>query len=120
MRVIVCGGRNYSARTRVYTLLDAIHAVKPIRTVVHGDARGADTLAKEWAQRAAIPRRVEVEAHPADWSKHGKRAGPIRNRKMADVGADLCIAFPGGRGTSDMILKATAAWIPVLDLRGVS
>jgi len=32
---------------------------------------------------------------------------------MADAGADLCIAFPGGRGTADMVRRARAAGIPV-------
>src|SRR5690606_30354012 len=54
-----------------------------------------------------------VVAYPADWRRHGRAAGPIRNQEMADAGADLCIAFPGGRGTADMVRRARAAGIPV-------
>lgn len=54
-----------------------------------------------------------TEPHPADWSTHGKAAGPIRNQQMADARADLCLAFPGGKGISDMVRRAERAGIPV-------
>jgi len=58
---------------------------------------------------------MEAEPHPADWERHGRAAGPIRNQEMADAGADLCIAFPYGigKGTYDMIERARKAGIPV-------
>ena len=52
MKVIVCGGRNYSDRKRVFTTLDALHAETPITVLMHGDARGADALADDWAAHA--------------------------------------------------------------------
>lgn len=109
MRVIVCGGRKFEDRARVFAALDLAHGRRPITTVVHGDAPGADRLAKEWAQA----REVEQEAHPADWKKLGPVAGPVRNDRMASRGADGCIAFPGGTGTADMCRRAQAAGIPV-------
>jgi hypothetical protein len=126
MRVIVTGGRDYDpygeGRSKVGLILTAISQIKPIKTIVHGrcwtkdeDTKtGADFWAFIWAKNNTG---VEEEGHPADWAKHGKPAGPIRNSKMAKLGADLCIAFPGGRGTADMVDKATRAGIPVLDLR---
>lgn len=56
----------------------------------------------------------------ADWSKDGRKAGPVRNSVMLSVGKpDLVIAFPGGRGTADMVRKAKAKGVPVEELAGV-
>ena len=73
-------------------------------------------MADQWvSDRARMGYRVSVERHPADWDRHGKGAGPIRNRAMAKSGADRCLAFWDGesRGTLDMITVATKHGIPV-------
>jgi hypothetical protein len=58
---------------------------------------------------------IAVKEYPADWQKHGKAAGPIRNRQMLEDGKpDLVIAFSGGRGTANMISQARAAGVKVL------
>lgn len=108
MRVIVCGGRDY---TDARTVRRVVHALDhDTVTIVHGGARGADVLAETVAMECGI----RVEPHPALWALHGKAAGPIRNREMLDAGADLVLAFPGGRGTAHMVSIARAAGIPVL------
>jgi len=80
-------------------------------TIVHGAAQGADRIAHQEAQKAGLL----VEPHPADWEKHGKAAGPIRNIEMARLGADLCIAFWDGQstGTAHMMDEARKQGIPV-------
>jgi hypothetical protein len=108
-RVIVCGGRDYRDKARVHAALEAAHAKAPIGVLVHGGASGADLIAMYWAKGRGILR----EEHPALWDDHGHGAGPLRNQAMADAGADGCIAFPGGRGTADMVQRAQAAGIPV-------
>jgi len=111
MRVIVCGGRDYRNQKRVFDVLDALRKRYICRiTVVHGAAKGADFLAGSWARLTHL---VEEEPHPADWSKHGKAAGILRNREMLDAGAELVIAFPGGRGTANMVSIAEKAGVPV-------
>src|ERR1700679_1966392 len=106
MRLLVCGGRDYSDLARVEAELDAIHAVTPITLLIHGAAFGADTLAWQWAKCHSVP----VMAVPADWFNHGKSAGPKRNAKMLAEGRpNLVLAFPGGRGTEDMVSKAERA-----------
>lgn len=102
MRVIVCGGREYNDRARIFAALDLLHSRRPISVLVHGDARGADRLAGEWARE----RGVQVEAHPGDWLIYKNMAGPMRNLHMARLGADLVVAFPGGKGTAHMIATA--------------
>lgn len=52
-RVLVCGGRDYDDRARVFAELDAL---QPIRMVIHGNARGADALAHQWG----LSRRVQA------------------------------------------------------------
>ena len=110
MRVIVCGGRTYDNEPLVREELGALVAILGTNiTIVHGAAPGADSLAARIADEMGLA----TEPHPADWNAYGKPAGPIRNQEMADSGADLCLAFPGERGTADMVRRAGAAGIPV-------
>lgn len=107
MNIIVCGGRDYEDNVTLFTVLDFLSPV----LVRHGAAKGADSLADEWAENTMTP----CQSRPADWSTHGKAAGPIRNQAMIEEGEiDLVVAFPGGRGTEDMIKRARQAHIPVL------
>lgn len=109
-KVLVCGGRDYQNRDILFRILDASHAGQPIDFIIHGAARGADTLAQEWAD----DRGVACLQFPADWKKDGKAAGPIRNRRMLLEEPDLLIAFPGGRGTADMKKQARKANVPTV------
>lgn len=111
MKILITGGRNYSDRATVFTELDKLHSETTICTLIHGAATGADTLADDWAR----VRGVEVIACPADWKKHGRAAGPIRNRQMLiDHKPELLVAFPGGKGTMNMIGQARAARVKIV------
>lgn len=122
MRVIVTGGRDYQDKDHVFRVLSAIHNRTPITVLVHGGATGADTLADLWAKANSVLREVH-KVIKEDWNRLGRRAGPLRNQKMAELGADLLVPFPGGSGTADMIRQAKAKGIEVykeveLDLFG--
>ncbi|MCO5072143.1 MAG: DUF2493 domain-containing protein [Rhizobiaceae bacterium] len=109
MRVLVCGGRNYSDKAYLWNVLDGLGPPE-VSAIISGAAKGADTLAAEWAKRFGFP----LYEFPADWKALGKAAGPIRNQLMIDEGKpDLVVAFPGGRGTADMIRRAEGARIPI-------
>lgn len=113
LRVIVCGGRDF-CKTDVesaflYLTLDLIHAKTPIGHVWHGNARGVDSCSGIWAWR----RKVQCTPVPARWKDEGKSAGPKRNQRMLGQSIDLVIAFPGGRGTDDMIRRAEKAGVTV-------
>jgi hypothetical protein len=111
--VLVCGGRDYKDRDKVFEVLDRLHIGMRIDAIVHGAARGADHLAGAWA----FTRRVAQKRFPADWVAHGKAAGPIRNRTMLwATKPDLVVAFPGGRGTLHMIDVAKRAKVPVMEV----
>ena len=110
-RVIVCGSRRFHDRELMaYTLsnLQIKRGWTPL--IVHGAARGADRIADEEAGKLGL----HTEPHPADWERHGKAAGVIRNEEMAALGASLCVAFWDGRsrGTWDMIERAKTHSIP--------
>lgn len=100
--VLVCGGRNYQDLTRVYDVLDDLHSRNRFSHLLEGGATGADRLAGQWAEARKIPLLV----CPANWGAHGRAAGFIRNRAMADLCPDLVVAFPGGTGTRNMVAIA--------------
>lgn len=111
MRLLVCGGRKYADREFLYAKLDEYLAKFGSLCIISGKAPGADTLAEEWARE----RRTSFHGFRADWDKHGKGAGPIRNQRMIDKGdPHLVLAFPGGIGTEDMIARALTAHVPVV------
>lgn len=112
MRVLVCGGRDFQDWGMVCNVLDELHAKHSFTHLIEGGARGADELAGQWATIRSVP--VTVVA--ADWKTHGKKAGPIRNRKMLDLAPDLVVAFPGGAGTADMMRAADSAGVRVIDV----
>jgi hypothetical protein len=125
MRILVCGGRNYNDWEKVRNTLEKL-AVKHSKfykpdenwlpsdfVIITGGATGADDLGASWAM-VNWTGYVEFKA---DWEKHGKAAGPIRNQAMIDEGKpDIVVAFPGSRGTADMVRRAKAAGIEVMEI----
>lgn len=112
-RVLVCGGRDYRNDTRLFAVLDRLHDANGIDVIIEGGANGADHLAWAWSQL----RGVSSERFEADWENQGSFAGPARNKRMLDEGMpDLVIAFPGGRGTADMVRKARKAGVEVVEI----
>lgn len=109
MKVLVCGGREYTDSVHAFRVLDELHTSAPFSLVIQGGARGADTLAAEWAGR----RRVPCLTHWAEWDKHGKAAGHIRNAAMLKWEPEMVVAFPGGPGTESMVKLAEAAKVVV-------
>ena len=111
MRVLVCGGRNFTDRDRVFRELDDLHAQQAITCIIHGGAKGADRSAEAWA----MSRGVAWRRYLADFATLGKAAGPVRNAKMLAEGRpDLVVSFPGQRGTQDMVRRAIVAGKPVV------
>lgn len=117
-RVLVCGGRNFDDRGLMAKTLSPFKPKNLLSDVsdfilIVGGAPGADTLAEEWADCFGVRKRVFM----ANWKEHGKAAGPIRNQLMIDQGKpDLVVAFPGGSGTADMVRRARAAGIEVMEV----
>lgn len=112
MRVLVCGGRDYMNYAHLYHVLDDIQDDRfPFTCIITGAAKGADYWAESWAWMNKI-RHIKFAA---DWVGYGKAAGPIRNQIMLEEGKpDLVVAFPGGRGTADMVSRAEKAGVEVI------
>lgn len=114
MRVLVCGGRAFSDKRLVAKTLSPLHRQRAFSVLIHGGASGADEIAHLWAEFAGVP----IERYPADWKQFGPAAGPIRNRQMlVDGKPDLVVAFPGGRGTANMVAQAREAGVEVIEVR---
>lgn len=109
MRILVCGGRGYADKELLYKELDKIAEDEYISMLIHGAAKGADSLAGQWAR----DRGVQEVVCPANWDRHGRKAGYLRNKAMRDLGPDLVVAFPGGTGTQMMVELAREARIDV-------
>lgn len=143
MRILVCGGRDYARVDKYYgcphddqNYKDALKEYEHVQLVlsalarkhskhydehdnwlpfdiviIEGDAKGADRAASDWA----VCNYSKHEVYPADWQRHGKAAGPIRNRQMLNEGKpDLVVAFPGGAGTAHMVSIAKVAGVEVI------
>lgn len=106
IRLLACGGREYQNALVVDWVLETIHREHKITMLIHGAARGADTLASQWA----IGRGIPTEPYPvtrSDLRRLGKRAGHLRNSRMLLEGRpDVVVAFPGGPGTTNMVMQA--------------
>lgn len=116
-RVLVCGGRDYDDAEKLVAELDLIREQQvPAGSrfvLIHGDQSGVDRLAKSWAEFY----KLKIIPFPAAWKKFGKAAGPIRNTQMLEEGnPDLVVAFPGGRGTKNMIQQAKKYGVPIIEI----
>jgi hypothetical protein len=102
IRVIIAGGRDFQDYSLLQKKCDWLFSqtLDSDIIILCGEARGADLLGKRYAQENGI----KVESYPADWDTQGKRAGYLRNVKMAENATHL-IAFWDGksRGTKHMI-----------------
>jgi hypothetical protein len=98
MIVVIAGSREY---TYAFRLEKAIaDSGFEITEVVSGCARGVDHMGEVWAAKHGIP----ITKFPADWDKHGKAAGPIRNEQMSEYAdALILLMYPDSRGSANML-----------------
>lgn len=129
--VLICGGRDFGnikeERDFILGTLEQL-AIKewprleedeygnwlPDVRVVSGGAKGVDSVAIDWA----VVNWLSFKEYKADWEKYGKGAGTIRNKQMLDEeDVNVVVAFPGGRGTANMIKQAKERGIEVKEIR---
>lgn len=114
MRLLVTGDRNWKDEGIIHAVLTLMADTYPDLVVIHGGANGADSIAGDIAESLEI-KTLEFKA---DWNKHGRAAGPIRNQRMLDEGKPTAVmAFHkdlrSSRGTLDMCRRARSANLPV-------
>ena len=99
-KFIIAGSRNFDDYKLLSNTLYEMVMYDPDAEIVSGGSKGADKMGEKFAKSYGLMLKI----FPADWSKHGKAAGPIRNKQMAEY-ADCLIAFWDGksRGTKSMI-----------------
>lgn len=85
-----------------------------ITEVVSGTAKGVDQMGEDWANKNNLP----IKRFPAEWNKHGKKAGYIRNEQMADYANALIAIWDGeSKGTKHMIWAAQLKGLQVYVFR---
>jgi hypothetical protein len=109
LTILGCGDREWTQYEPVQKEL--LNYLGKNVLVVHGDARGADTIVGEVASQLDF----DVLAIPADWQTYGRSAGPIRNQVMLDQQPDIVLAFhddiENSKGTKDMVKRAKAVGV---------
>lgn len=106
-RVLVTGSRDWEDyRAVLVAIYDAKIQFGKFILVSGNCPTGADRMAEKVCRSIDI----EVELHPAEWDKYGKRAGFVRNAEMVNSGIDFCIAFirnnsPGATMTVELAKK---------------
>lgn len=116
MIVGVTGGRDLGDKDRawVYKKLDRYHKKYGFTHLVHGGARGLDTLADQWCETQPG---VQPVCCRAMWNRDGnKAAGPIRNRAMRPL-IERLLSFPGGNGTKDMTDHCAHKGVPITRIK---
>jgi hypothetical protein len=126
----VCGSRTFSDPHPISAVLSGLldQSIVEFDTplvIIDGGARGADEWARRWfggevdGHTYLVHDKVEHATFPADWERHGKSAGPIRNQQMLDEGKpEIVWAFVDkplseSRGTANMVLRSRVAGLPV-------
>lgn len=113
MKVIICGSRDWYdimiIRRRLMKLQDQF----PDAIIIEGGCDGADLVARRVAKSIGL----DLVEFPANWTRYGKSAGPIRNIKMLDTKPQLVIAFhddlENSKGTKHIVDEARKRRIEV-------
>jgi hypothetical protein len=117
MKLLVTGGRNFTDRVLLDSVLDQLHAKHVFTHVIHGAATGADMLADEWCNTSGVQPvacRALWDYYRAQDPAKARGAGPIRNHAMLALAPDLVVVFPGGTGTLHMASIAERAGFKVV------
>lgn len=104
MRLVIAGGRDMNVPVAFIAACLDLFFLKP-GTIIQGEADGVDASAKRYAIAYKLPH----EDYKADWSTHGRIAGPLRNEQMAKVGDALLLIWDGKSPGSASMRRAMEA-----------
>lgn len=111
---IIAGSRHITNIKLVFRILDTTVKQMPNKPthILSGGARGVDRIAENWG----LQRGYQMHYYPAQWDVHGRAAGPIRNRKMAENAQQLIVIWDGSsRGAANMIATARKLRLPIYE-----
>lgn len=109
MKVVIAGGRDHIPTPQEDRDVLEIFRRNKITEIVEGGAHGVDA----WARGLALELGIKCTTFTPNWAKHGRYAGPLRNKSMAEY-ADAIILLAGGKGTDSMRREAKAAGKSIL------
>lgn len=113
-RVAFAGGIDCNDHTRIWAVLDKVHAKHSSMVLLHGGTpRGAEKIAACWADHRKVP---QVVFKP-DWTGHRKAAPFKRNDQLLDAMPIGVVVFPGSGVTDNLADKAKVLGIPLFDFR---
>src|SRR3990167_8364678 len=112
INLAIVGYRNYNNYPEFKSYIAKfIEKYGKIDKIISGGAKGTDSMAEIYANEHKIP----FVCYPADWSKYGKRAGPIRNQLIVnDCTHMVAFLHPDSIGTQDSINKAKTKNVPTI------
>ena len=116
MKLVIAGSRTLNVTAGFIAELINTYNLNPTE-IISGGAKGidrcAETFAEQWNQLNSPPaggvaghwrdKRVKLTVIYPDWAEHGKAAGPIRNKEMAELGDALLLIWDGeSKGSCNM------------------
>ncbi len=113
--LLVAGTRTYENYDEFSYVMDYLDQNLKTIEIVHGGAKGADSMADRYAKE----HNLLLKVFPANWDLYGKQAGYIRNREMHKYLSQFerkgCILFWDGKskGTAHNIGLAEDYGIPL-------
>lgn len=120
-RLLITGSRTWTNTLVIEGFLKYAvnYFTEPVTLVSGACPKGADLLCEQWWERNTD---YPIERHPAKWQLLGKKAGFVRNAKMVELGADLCIAFikDGSKGATMTANLARDNGISVIEVNEIS
>lgn len=123
MKLAICGSRDINESKLVIEGAITMHQLFNIKEVVSGGAKGIDTAAKEfaindkWEDDPLFCYELKYKEFPADWDLHGKAAGPIRNKQIAEYSDALLLIWDGkSKGSANMKKEMLVLNKPVYEI----
>lgn len=99
MRLIIAGSRTLTPSFGFIRSCVRMFEIQELKEIVCGMAEGVDSEGLHFGSHLELT----IAKFPADWNKHGKAAGPIRNKQMAEYGDVLLLIWDGeSRGSLSM------------------
>jgi predicted Rossmann fold nucleotide-binding protein DprA/Smf involved in DNA uptake len=113
MKLAIVGSRNFNNYEQLKAIVWEFFKIRkgniPQDIIISGGAKGADYLAKKYTEEY----KIKYKEFPANWTKYGKAAGPIRNKQIVDA-CDVVLAFleENSKGTANTVKLAKEAKKP--------